>query len=209
MQINNTFTDWKCSHYMDRDCQDIINTKFCFIFIGLGKKPNAKMLMQYFCLVTLFLYFVKCEYSCFLIWNSLLLQAQTMWYCLFFPTWRGKWQSVLWIAQTEYYQQIVKYVWSIMTEVFWNVLAGQRTKTLWMLTAALLRPLWYLSVSRHVGCLPCYIFPRYQSLAWQSKNWKDLLMKDKNICFPMYIIIYKLILKSTVKIKIFIYSRKS
>lgn len=31
---------------MDRDCQDIINVEFCFIFLRLGSKPNKKMLMM-------------------------------------------------------------------------------------------------------------------------------------------------------------------
>lgn len=74
-----------------------------------------------------------------------------------------------------------------------------------------------LAVDTHSGELDrgCFqttlepIFVHYRSLAWQSKNWNDLLMKDKNICFRMYIIIYKLIIKSIVKVKMFICSRKS
>jgi len=34
------------------------------------------------------------------------------------------------------------------------------------------------------GCFQSTLKPdfhQYQSLAWQSKNWKDLLMKDKNM----------------------------
>lgn len=47
---------------MDRDCQDIINIEFCFILLRLVSKANAKMLMMYFCLVTVFLYFIYSEY---------------------------------------------------------------------------------------------------------------------------------------------------
>lgn len=89
---------------------------------------------------------------------------------LIFPTWRGKWHSVFWTAQTEYYQQIGKYVWRILKELFWNVLSVQRFPV--YITATLLSPCWFLLVCRHVACLSCCI-------GWVVKWTKTLVLMSE------------------------------